>query len=608
MKAAMGFGLFLRVVCLCLVLCPTYGKKPNAALLYYKVKFSYDLPPKILENLQDQSKLVSLQNRPIQSIAALHFRAEKDISPMLAVLHSSGYYDAVIKNQLLKEPSGILEVHVNVKLGIQYKLESFNIINASSPGSATFEEENDIIKIITLKYLGLELGQPADATTILEAERRIVHHLRRKGYPLAKITDRKSIADRKLRDVKITLYVVPGPYAYFGGVCIEGLHRVNPEYAKYLINWHKCEPFDIGLIHQTQSNYFDTSLFSYVSITYPEDIHNGEKLPMHISVKEAKQRSFSIGVNYATIDGFGASLGWEHRNFRGLGQRLSFQANISKHFKDIAASYREPNLKKKGRFRTWKVESSTQSYKSFSAKSIALYRRFDRNVNRYFKESWGWTVENLRDETGYSRGHYTLLKAPIFFRWSTAGDPLNPVKGNEFNAGFTGTLDVAEPSLRYLKMRFSHSMYFPLSPSKNSMLALRTYFGSIIGAELMRIPASKRFYAGTEQFLRGYDYLTVSPLNSNNQPIGGKSMLIYNLELRFRSAENLGFVLFYDIGQVYPQSFINRHFHLIQSVGIGGRYFSILGPLSIDLAFPVNRRRGYENSLLKLYVSIGQTF
>jgi translocation and assembly module TamA len=585
-----------------------YGAKKNSAAISYKVKFSYNIPPKILDELQESSRLVEMQNRPVQSIAALHYRAEKDTGPLLEVLYSYGYYDAEIRNTLSEIAHNSVEVQIDITLKDQYRLSEFKIVNAQAPNSTHIEIENAALEKITLNRLKLEIGQPADASSILSAERQVIYFLQRAGYPEAHLVDKKSTADRTKQTVSVTMYVDTGPYAYFGPICIEGLHRVKPEYARYLLSFHENEPYDLGQVQQTQSTYFDTSLFSYVEITHPENVHTNERMPMRVSVKESKQRSFSIGGNYATLDGFGGTIGWEHRNFRGLGQRLSFQANISKRFKDIVASYREPNLSKKGRFRSWKLESSTQNYKSFGAKSVALYRRYDTNVNRQFKRSTGWTLEYLRDTTNYSSGHYTLLKAPIFFRYATTKDTLNPTRGFEANLGLTSTINLPNPDLFYLKTRLSYALYIPLSPTRKSCLAARAYLGSIIGANLFSVPAAKRFYAGTDQFLRGYDYFTVSPLNSDNDPTGGKCMLMFNVEMRFQANEDFGFVLFYDTGQVYAESYIRFREKFLRSVGFGIRYFSILGPLSVDIAFPIDRRPGYEESLLKLYVSIGQTF
>jgi translocation and assembly module TamA len=580
--------------------------------LNYQVRFPYNLPLDITEKLKEHSALLSSQGAALSSVAALHFRAEKDIPHFLAVLHSFGYYNATVKTQLRRMPNGIIHVDVLIQLGPVYHLSAFKIVDGRGPSSKA-RHENPELKNVELSSLGIKVGSAANAMAILEAEKRLVNHMRNNGYPEAKIVHRQATADYEARSVAIAVYLVPGPFAYFGETSIEGLHKVKPIYARYLLHYTQGDPFDAAAVRQTQSNYFDTSLFSYVSITHQEEgVRDGSCLPMKITVRESRQRSFSIGASYATVEGgFGGTLTWEHRNFRGVGQRLTFQANINPRFKDVSLSYREPNLRKKGRFRSWKIESRSEDYKSYDARSVAIYRRFDRNVNKHFKQSFGWTLENLRDNNQYTdKRHYLLLKAPIFLRWSTSGDGLNPVKGFEFEGGFTPTLDSTNVDLTYLKTRFTFAAYLPLSPSQNSVLAFRTYFANIIGADLERIPASKRIYSGTEQFLRGYDYLTVSPLNSRHQPTGGKSMLMYNLEMRFHTTEDLGFVLFYDLGSVYPQSFINRRYHMLQSTGIGGRYFSVIGPLRIDFAFPINprKREGYEHSLLKLYVSIGQTF
>jgi translocation and assembly module TamA len=41
-------------------------------------------------------------------------------------------------------------------------------------------------------------------------------------------------------------------------------------------------------------------------------------------------------------------------------------------------------------------------------------------------------------------------------------------------------------------------------------------------------------------------------------------------------------------------------------VGIGGRYYTSFGPLRIDVATPLGRRKG--ESRLNIYISIGQAF
>ncbi len=46
---------------------------------------------------------------------------------------------------------------------------------------------------------------------------------------------------------------------------------------------------------------------------------------------------------------------------------------------------------------------------------------------------------------------------------------------------------------------------------------------------------------------------------------------------------------------------------ILQSAGGGLRYYTAVGPIRFDIAFPLNRRKGIDKAF-QFYFSIGQTF
>lgn len=50
---------------------------------------------------------------------------------------------------------------------------------------------------------------------------------------------------------------------------------------------------------------------------------------MTLNVQERKPRRFGFGAEYSTLDGFGVTGYWMHRNLFGRGERLRFDAKIS---------------------------------------------------------------------------------------------------------------------------------------------------------------------------------------------------------------------------------------------------------------------------------------
>lgn len=139
------------------------------------------------------------------------------------------------------------------------------------------------------------------------------------------------------------------------------------------------------------------------------------------------------------------------------------------------------------------------------------------------------------------------------------------------------------------------------------MLAAKVNLATIQGAGRHTIPPSERLYAGSESTLRGYNYYTVSPLDKKDDPIGGRSLMIYTVEGRWRASEKWGGVLFYDVGNVYSSPLPQFDKKMLQSVGIGIRYYTPVGPLRLDIAYPLKRRKHVDNSF-QVYFSVGQSF
>ena len=143
--------------------------------------------------------------------------------------------------------------------------------------------------------------------------------------------------------------------------------------------------------------------------------------------------------------------------------------------------------------------------------------------------------------------------------------------------------------------------------TKRFIFAGRLQFGSIAGARRENVPLPLLFLGGSEDDLRGYRYLTVSPLDKHRKPFGGRSAIYFTAETRFRVTETIGIVPFADFGTVTFSELPDFHAKWFKSVGVGLRYFTFFGPLRADIGFPLDRREGVDPAF-RIYASIGQTF
>jgi outer membrane protein assembly factor BamA len=117
------------------------------------------------------------------------------------------------------------------------------------------------------------------------------------------------------------------------------------------------------------------------------------------------------------------------------------------------------------------------------------------------------------------------------------------------------------------------------------------------------VPLPERFFAGGATSHRGFPEYQAGPRDPlTGFPIGGKALLISNLELRFPLiGDNVGGVLFHDAGNVYSdvssisfrvkQRDLRDFNYMVHAVGFGIRYRTPIGPVRIDLAYSINSPR-----------------
>ncbi|TFH13284.1 MAG: hypothetical protein E4H02_12080 [Lentisphaerales bacterium] len=122
----------------------------------------------------------------------------------------------------------------------------------------------------------------------------------------------------------------------------------------------------------------------------------------------------------------------------------------------------------------------------------------------------------------------------------------------------------------------------------------------------MRYSSRRAVLCGWGGSVRGYAFQSLGPM-TNNVATGGRSMIEVSLELRTRISEHIGFVIFADGGNAFSDEMPDDIGDLMWACGAGIRLYTGIGPLRLDVAAPLNRREGTDDSF-QVYFSIGQSF
>jgi outer membrane protein insertion porin family len=121
------------------------------------------------------------------------------------------------------------------------------------------------------------------------------------------------------------------------------------------------------------------------------------------------------------------------------------------------------------------------------------------------------------------------------------------------------------------------------------------------------IPLSERFYTGGTNSIRGFKYQMVGPLDQEDNPIGGKFKIVWNIiELRRSLYKILGGVLFIDAGNVWSNKDDFNFSGIRISSGLGLRLSSPIGILRLDYGINMDNHKNESKSVL--HFNMGHSF
>ncbi len=559
-----------------------------------------------LRAIKARSQLTSLKNPP-SSLNALRFRAEEDIPEMRKILRALGYYEAKIDIHV-QEAFPKARVLVYISSGPLYRIGHYTI-HLSSPSIS----DEMIMEILQLPNIGIYPSMPARSQSIQNAEKLILSELSKHGYPLAKIQNREIVAATDTQSIDVNVYIETGPLSRFGPLSICGNRDVKKHWLENKILWCEGEVYNQEVVDKTQKKLIETGLFSSVLISHGDEPDGDGLIPMELEVGETLHKNISAGVSYQTTFGLGATFGWENRNIGGRGHVLSLQGDVTEISHTGILSYVVPEFKSTNQDFQSQLQALQESiHPTYSKRAYSLTSRIERRIPPYLRMAVGGRIEKMYVTNSLQNGEFLLLQMPLFVGWTNVNNILNPTRGMSIGYNLAPSFNFERFGRWYLEQKLTLGNYLSVFRKNDALvLAQQITFGSILSMRLDDIPIPERFLGGSEDDLRGYSYLTVSPLRRNDhgkrKPLGGRSAVYYTVETRFRLNDNLGLVPFFDLGNVWLEQLPVFHGKWLKSVGLGVRYFTFLGPLRCDIGFPLDRRHGIDHKW-RVLVSIGQSF
>jgi len=591
------------------------------------------VPPDFRDRFFDLSSLEA-GDGDAANLAQLNARLAEDAELAKRLLAAQGWFGASVRERLVRpdrdRDDGPLTARIEVVPGQRYVFDE--IIVEAPP-----IDPPDLIR----DTLDLEIGEPIVATRVQGAEARIAVVLPQEGYPFVEVGERDILLDRDTGGGVYTLPVDPGPRSAFGEITTDGDLAFDADHIAEIARFERGEPYDSRMLDDLRKALVATGLFDTVAV-YPqptgEDTGEGREYARVVVTQDAgPPRTIAGNAGFGTGRGFSVEGSWTHRNLFPPEGALSARALAGTQEQALGVTFRRSNAGRRDRsfeLGADVLRSDFEAFEAFTGRVAAMVRYISTPIWQK-RLTYAYGVQFfVSDEQDFDiarnrRDRRTFMVAGVKGEvgFDTTDSLLNPTEGFRLTALVEPEASLNKGFEPYVRAQIDGSAYFPATES--IVLAGRVRLGTIQGLDRFDLAPSRRFYAGGGGSVRGFGFQELGPrvLEPNpdfpdpediepdtdpedlpdpfrSRPIGGRGLFEAAGEVRYRFGD-YGVAAFVDAGQVYEET-MPQFDDIRFGVGIGGRYYTNFGPVRVDIAMPIDRRRG--ESSFAVYVSIGQAF
>lgn len=585
----------------------------------------------------------------------------RDIEAIEFLYRSNGFRDAVVNSRVERNYKGHeadVAVFLTIEEGGQWTVASVDI---SGVDLRDFETVKGLMRTIE--------GQPYSEANLASDRDGILNFYFNNGFPDATLEFKtETLMDSATVNVKLT--VAEGRRNFVRRILVDGYRTTRPRLIFDRIPIATGDPISQSAIVEAQRRLYDLGIFAKVDIALQNPEGRERDRNVLYRLEEASRYSYTLGfgAQLARIGGglgtFNApagapgfsprvSLGVTRSNFMGFGHTIGASTYLSAFQKKVLANYYAPQFtgNDKLSLSLTSLFDISRDIRTFEAQRLEGSVQLSQKVSKASTFQYRYTYRRVsidQDTLVIDPELIPLFSIPIRVGIVSASafqdkrdDPINSTRGmyHTIDGGVASQYFGSESN--FLRMIYRNSTYHRVG--KDMVLARLTTFGSMYsraGDNLAKdVPLPERFFAGGAHSHRGFPDNQAGPRDPfTGFPIGGKALLINQLELRFPLiGDNLGAVVYHDMGNVYSelsrvsfrvqQKDVTDFDYMVHAAGIGIRYRTPVGPVRFDVGFSPNSPkffgfRGTREELvagggirlvqrinqLQFHFSLGQTF
>lgn len=528
-----------------------------------------------------------------------------DLERIRMLLRESGFYLAQLDHDLLIH-DGELSIVLRVEEGPRATVEETTV--------TVTDVETTGVELQRLRaQLTLRPGDPFTQQAYEESRARLLRFYLTRGFPYAEV-EQRALVDTWRSIATVSYSITRGPPAVFGSTEVVGIDGVAENVIRREITYRPGAPYDPAELERTQATIFGLQLFRSVIVEPANLAERSGVVDVRISVVEGPHRSIKVGIGYGLEDELRGQFEWRNNNFLGGGRRFRAATKASFITQSAEAELVQPHFLHPRQSLVVPLTQGRDAEPGYTLFSARLAPRLRRTFPGHLSASLGYGIEydglsDVSEETIASLDDFRVSGfVSSFFATverNTADDLLDPKRGSILLISAEQAGGPWRGDFTFYRMAFEAKKYLQIPGER--VIAGRFRIGAGDGfGQSGDLPLFRRFYAGGVTSTRGYDRHRVGPLTSGGDPIGGRSVMEGSVELRTPVYKDFGGVLFFDAGLVDRRPFRFPLNDLQFGVGPGVRYQTIVGPLRLDLGFPIDPAAGQPT--WRVHFSVGQAF
>ena len=504
-----------------------------------------------------------------------------------------------------------ISISINISEGTQFRVGNIKIA-----GEMVVDE-------IELRALvNLREGDIVSRKRVNQVITAMQKRLSEDGYAYAEVRIQNEINEAD-KTVSLQFIVIPGRqmrirYIHFSGNEKTQDVVLRREMRQLEGEMYRRSKIDRSRVRLQRLNYLGSVNIRLVRVPEIED-----QIDLEVQVTERFSGNLQLGIGYSQVQGAVVNVGFAHENIFGTGNSLSFTFDNSAASERYALGYENPYYTKDGisrgfNFSFTETDASENNTSNFLIDQTKLSMDFGIPLSEF---------NRLRLEIGVLRNELETTNSSsdeVFEFVIDNSDkydestPNSEIEGDRYDTLFTAVslakdtrnrrifassghlnsirLEVHGGDLNYYKARYRHQSAFALSDTFTFSYKGRIGYGDGYD-DTSDLPIFEKFTAGGVRSIRGYDFNSLGPVDSEGDPFGGNLQLITTAEILFPleslgSSETFRLGIYFDAGNVYEDADSFEASELRQSVGLSAKWFSFIGPIEFSYAWPLNDEPG----------------